>query len=132
MSIDAGKEGVLRYHVYDMTSAWDAADVTVGTATGGACEVVSIMAVADAAQHADMDNIQVLLGASKVVELISSVDGDELNFAATDAQATWTGSAYLRDAATIVATMTSDGGSNASNMQIVMGYRPIVDGGHLV
>jgi hypothetical protein len=114
----------------NITSAANAGDVTVATATLQSCLIKSIVVKANNAQTADLTYIIVSGGASKVVTFIDQVSGVRGNIAATDQQVAWTGAVTLDAADTIIMTLTGSG-ATAVNLQITIEYEAIVDGGYL-
>jgi hypothetical protein len=123
------KNGILLF-TKNITSAANAGDVTVATATLQSCLIKSIIVKANDAQTADLTYIIVSGGASKVVTFIDQVSGIRGNIAVATKQVAWTGAVTLDATDTIVITLAGSG-ATAVNLQITIEYEAIVDGGYL-
>ena len=113
-----------------ITSAANAADVTVATITTQPCLIESIVVRSNGATTADLTSIGVYGGASKVVTFLTAVEGVRANIAAEDQQIFWSGAVTLAATKTIVITLTG-GGATAVDLQVDIKFRPIVAGGYL-
>ena len=132
-SINAVNRVVGKHQIFTkaITSAANAGDVTVATITTQACLIESVVVHSDGATTVDLTNIGVYGGASKVVTLITTVQGAKANIDVQDEQVSWTGSVYLPTNATIVITLTGTG-ATAVDLNVVVKYQACVNGGYLV
>jgi hypothetical protein len=117
-----------------ITSAANAGDVTVATVTTQPCWIDGIIVHSDGATTADLTNIGIYGGASKVITFINTTDGAKANIDAQDEQVTKGyegGGVYLPATATIVITLTGTG-ATAVDLNVIVKYRACVNDGYLV
>jgi hypothetical protein len=122
--------GVAQVFTKQITSAANAGDVTVATATTQASMLKSCVVRANAAQTTNLGSITITCGTSKVITLIDIVTGVRGNIAATDQSVSWVGSVTLPVNATIVITLAGSG-ATAVDLQVTIEYLAIVSGGTL-
>jgi hypothetical protein len=113
-----------------ITSAANAGDVTLATATTQGCNISSITVRSNGATTSDLTSIAVFGGASKVVTFISALSGVRANIVAADQQVAWTGKVSLAATKTIVMTLTGTG-ATAVNLTVDFEYEAQTDGGYL-
>jgi hypothetical protein len=127
----AGKTQIFTKQV---TSAADATDVTVATVTTAPVLIKSLTVRANGATTANLTNIGVYGGTSKVVTFINTTDGVKANIDATGEQVTFSlgdGPVYLNTAETIVMTLTGTGAA-AVDLQVIVELVAVTDGGYLL
>lgn len=124
--------GKVQVKEISITSAANAGDVTLATITSQPCLIKSIVVSSNGVTTADLTNIQILGGASKVITFIDSVSGARANLDATDKQVAWGGEYPVRVAATktIVATLTGTG-ATAVSLVATIEYESCSNGGYL-
>lgn len=123
----AGKEQLFTKAV---TSAANAAPLTLATVTTNPIWLTGLVVHSDGATTVDLTSVKVTCGASGVVTLISAESGAKANIDVQDEQVWWSGKVYLPTGATIVMTFVGTG-ATAVDLNAVFEYKSCVTGGYL-
>lgn len=125
--------GRTQIHTKQITSAANAGDVTVATATTQPVLIKSLTVRSNGATTSDLTSISVYAATSKRVTLIDPVDGAQANLDATGKQVVFpvaSGPVYLAVGETIVMTLAG-AGATPVDLQVVTECEAVVDGGYL-
>lgn len=121
----------IQHFTKNITNAANAGDVTVATVTTQNCLIKSVVVRSNGATTADLTNIGLYAGESKVVTLIDTVAGVKANIDAENEQVSWTGSMILPTSKKVTITLTGTG-ATAVNLSVEIEYYTTTDGGYLV
>jgi len=113
-----------------ITSAANAADLTLATVTGAKCRIMAINVESDGATTADLTSIAVKGGTSGVRTFIDAVAGLRANIAAADQEVAWFGESVLDAGDTIIMDFTGTG-ATAVALTATIKFSPCVAGGYL-
>ena len=123
--------GLLQEKTVAVTSAANAADLTLATVTGQKCRILAINVESNGATTADLTSIAVIGGTASVRTYIDAVTGLRANIAAADQEVYWNGSSVLDVGDTIVMDFTGTG-ATAVDLTVTIQYTACVSGGYLV
>lgn len=125
--------GRTQIHTKQITSAANAGDVTVATATTQPVLVRSLAVRSNGATTADLTSAAVYAATSKRVTLIDPVEGAQANLDAAGKQVVFpvaSGPVYLAVGETIVITLAGTGATPV-DLQVITECVSVVDGGYL-
>lgn len=125
--------GRTQVHTKQITSAANAGDVTVATATTQPVLIRSLAVRSNGATTADLTSAAVYAATSKRVTLIDPTEGAKANLDAAGKQVVFpiaSGPVYLAVGETIVITLTGTG-ATAVDLQVVTECAAVADGGYL-
>jgi len=114
----------------NITSAANAAIVTVGTITNQSCLIKRIVLMSNGATTADLTSAAIKGGASQAVEFISAATAVKASIDAEDEQVSFNGAAALNAADTIAIDLQGTG-ATAVNLTVVIEYCACVVGGYI-